>query len=60
MKILGLISGTEGYGVRRAWLGLSDQFRKKNVDICFASVNEGNLSYELQENRKNGMGQSRK
>ena len=50
MKILGLISGTEGYGVRRAWLGLSDQFRKKSVDICFASVNEGNLSYELQEN----------
>lgn len=50
MKILGLISGTEGYGIRRAWLGLSDQFRKKSVDICFASVNEGNLSYELQEN----------
>lgn len=49
MKILGLISGTEGYGVRRAWLGLSDQFRQKNVDLCFASVNDGNLANELQE-----------
>lgn len=50
MKILGLISGTEGYGVRRAWLGLSNQFRQKNVDLYFASVNEGNLANELQKN----------
>lgn len=50
MKILGLISGTEGYGVRRAWLGLSSQFRQKNVDIYFASVNEGDLANELKQN----------
>jgi len=49
MKILGLISGNEGYGVRRAWLGLSEQFKKKGVDLSFASVNKGNLSHELQE-----------
>lgn len=49
-KIIWLISGVEGYGVRRATLGLSGALRDSNVEVIFVCFRRGEFSNELDHN----------
>lgn len=50
IKLLWIINGIEGFGVLSATLALSKELRDNGFEVCFLSVNDGQLSENLKTN----------
>lgn len=48
-RSLWLVRGDEGYGVRRALLGMAHELRGRGIAIAFAALHEGAFAEEIRE-----------